>query len=363
MMRMGAVRAMTKWDAIGPVRIQVVCLFFFFQAEDGIRDLTVTGVQTCALPICRRRHARLAERRPGQPTARIPRPGRQPAPDGGRHATPALPPGAAVRRLAAGRVERAAQTVRRLDRFKHGVRPGVQRAGRHPGAVRPGTGALSVLAAGIEHQGVARERRPRCGPAAMGEPARHRTRPAQDGDAAVRHEPRRRRAGAARAGRRPPAVAAPSDNAPDVSAACRNHRRMSAQHLKLIAGGLVVLLLLWGGSELLSRGSDSVTESLALPALSQTDVDTISLVKGADSVVLARQAPAAWSVNGYRAAPDAVGEVFKALADTARPELVAQAASSFARLGVDSAAGRWLRLSRGREPLLQLVVGTRAQHL
>src|SRR6266496_3059061 len=26
-------------------------LFFFFQAEDGIRDLYVTGVQTCALPI------------------------------------------------------------------------------------------------------------------------------------------------------------------------------------------------------------------------------------------------------------------------------------------------------------------------
>src|SRR2546430_15232562 len=27
---------------------------FFFQAEDGIRDLTVTGVQTCALPISHR---------------------------------------------------------------------------------------------------------------------------------------------------------------------------------------------------------------------------------------------------------------------------------------------------------------------
>src|SRR5207248_5015234 len=27
---------------------------FFFQAEDGIRDRTVTGVQTCALPICPR---------------------------------------------------------------------------------------------------------------------------------------------------------------------------------------------------------------------------------------------------------------------------------------------------------------------
>src|SRR5436309_7188444 len=29
-----------------------ICVFFFFQAEDGIRDFHVTGVQTCALPIC-----------------------------------------------------------------------------------------------------------------------------------------------------------------------------------------------------------------------------------------------------------------------------------------------------------------------
>src|SRR2546429_1354514 len=28
--------------------------FFFFQAEDGIRDVAVTGVQTCALPISER---------------------------------------------------------------------------------------------------------------------------------------------------------------------------------------------------------------------------------------------------------------------------------------------------------------------
>src|SRR5450432_1652124 len=32
----------------------IVCLFFFFQAEDGIRYLIVTGVQTCALPILHR---------------------------------------------------------------------------------------------------------------------------------------------------------------------------------------------------------------------------------------------------------------------------------------------------------------------
>src|SRR3712207_2347523 len=34
----------------------ILCFFFFFffQAEDGIRDIGVTGVQTCALPICAR---------------------------------------------------------------------------------------------------------------------------------------------------------------------------------------------------------------------------------------------------------------------------------------------------------------------
>src|SRR2546430_3344419 len=70
----------------------VVSVFFFFQAEDGIRDLTVTGVQTCALPISvrgasapRGRHARsgipMPDVRPGRgaahephgdPTGRVP---------------------------------------------------------------------------------------------------------------------------------------------------------------------------------------------------------------------------------------------------------------------------------------------------
>src|SRR5207244_7428206 len=36
------------------LRVVQICniSFFFFQAEDGIRDDLVTGVQTCALPIC-----------------------------------------------------------------------------------------------------------------------------------------------------------------------------------------------------------------------------------------------------------------------------------------------------------------------
>src|SRR5256886_578558 len=42
------------WWSMSPLVRVTLLLFFFFQAEDGIRDLTVTGVQTCALPIYRR---------------------------------------------------------------------------------------------------------------------------------------------------------------------------------------------------------------------------------------------------------------------------------------------------------------------
>src|SRR2546425_11909096 len=44
-----------------------VCFFFFFfQAEDGIRDKLVTGVQTCALPIYRRARRQGGGRRCGR---------------------------------------------------------------------------------------------------------------------------------------------------------------------------------------------------------------------------------------------------------------------------------------------------------
>src|SRR5690349_24700602 len=52
----------------------MMLVFFFFQAEDGIRDLYVTGVQTCALPIWKARRrgdrAATAPLPPGGPAAR-----------------------------------------------------------------------------------------------------------------------------------------------------------------------------------------------------------------------------------------------------------------------------------------------------
>src|SRR5437763_6193137 len=71
-----------------------VVFFFFFQAEDGIRDTSVTGVQTCALPISRRD----ATPRPVPRTRSAPRPspGRWPAPrppeEEGRRGRPADTP-------------------------------------------------------------------------------------------------------------------------------------------------------------------------------------------------------------------------------------------------------------------------------
>src|SRR5256886_5244664 len=53
-MVMATYHAMVQKNVIPEYCADVVTLFeffFFFQAEDGIRDLTVTGVQTCALPI------------------------------------------------------------------------------------------------------------------------------------------------------------------------------------------------------------------------------------------------------------------------------------------------------------------------
>src|SRR3712207_7718847 len=62
--------------------------FFFFQAEDGIRDIGVTGVQTCALPICfvwlkarrvdRHRYAFLFERATAYCSERIAQPSTAP---------------------------------------------------------------------------------------------------------------------------------------------------------------------------------------------------------------------------------------------------------------------------------------------
>lgn len=134
---------------------------------------------------------------------------------------------------------------------------------------------------------------------------------------------------------------------------------MSPRQLRLIVLTLAVVLLLWGASERFSRGSDTVTGGFSLGAPAPSAVDTISLIKGKDSIVLAKQSATVWTVNGRRAAPDAVNELFQALHDSAPPELVAQDSSSFGRLNIDNAAGRRLRIRGAGKPLLDVIIGAR----
>src|SRR5690606_39812364 len=87
----------------------IVCFhsYFFFQAEDGIRDFHVTGVQTCALPICTARVR--TPRRPSRSSPRRPR-SRARAPRNSPHALTVRvtetrgPPNAAFRRSEERRV-------------------------------------------------------------------------------------------------------------------------------------------------------------------------------------------------------------------------------------------------------------------
>src|SRR5256885_8577931 len=86
-------------------------MFFFFQAEDGIRDYKVTGVQTCALPISRPARGRdpRPRRRPGLRRPALSRASR--ALRECRRAVPTAPPGGAARvpgRATARARERAA---------------------------------------------------------------------------------------------------------------------------------------------------------------------------------------------------------------------------------------------------------------
>src|SRR5688572_23748833 len=77
---------------------EMLYFFFFFQAEDGIRDLTVTGVQTCALPISGTLRARRDGRRADRAQAGGDAPARQ-VPVGGDGRRAAARPRSEERRV------------------------------------------------------------------------------------------------------------------------------------------------------------------------------------------------------------------------------------------------------------------------
>ena len=132
---------------------------------------------------------------------------------------------------------------------------------------------------------------------------------------------------------------------------------MSPKQLKQIAGGLLVLVVLWGGLKLFKRTSDTTTATFALLALKADDVDTVRIERSSDTLVITRRGPDAWSVNGRDASLAAVNDLFHALTGVTTAELVAQSAASHKDLGVDSASGKRLALIKGGKTLVDLIVG------
>lgn len=132
---------------------------------------------------------------------------------------------------------------------------------------------------------------------------------------------------------------------------------MSTKQLKQIAAGLLVLVLLWGGLKLFKKTSDTTTAKFALPTLTTSDVDTVRVTRASDTLLLAKQGPEAWSVNGMDASLSAVNDLLDALKGITTGEVVAQNAASHKDLGVDSASGKHLVITKGGKTLVDLIVG------
>jgi hypothetical protein len=131
---------------------------------------------------------------------------------------------------------------------------------------------------------------------------------------------------------------------------------MSANQLRVIALSLMVLICVWWGARLLSHGSDVVRGRLTLPTVNRDQTDSLIIRHGADTVRLARVGTT-WTVNGFRAGAEPVGQLFLAFHDTATPDLAAVSRSSFERMGVDSISGYWLEVWSGGRSTLRLIIG------
>ena len=136
---------------------------------------------------------------------------------------------------------------------------------------------------------------------------------------------------------------------------------MSARQLLRVGLLFVAVLVLWGAAALARRRgvAGAGGDGFRLPPMGRNTVDSVVLSRPGDTVVLARKDTATWTVNGHRAAPAAVAELFSALGDTAPgSELIAERRRSHAALGVDSAGTR-VRVTGGGRPVADLIVGQR----
>lgn len=137
---------------------------------------------------------------------------------------------------------------------------------------------------------------------------------------------------------------------------------MSRQQLQRIVIALVVLVFLWGVAAIFGGRETDELETLAIPTMTESSVDTIVIDRPGDTVVLARSPEGAWEVNGFRAAPSEVRSLFDALTDSSlTSERVARSAESHVRMGIDSAQGRRVTFRHDGATVAELVFGDRGR--
>jgi hypothetical protein len=138
---------------------------------------------------------------------------------------------------------------------------------------------------------------------------------------------------------------------------------MSAKLLLRLAVALGVLVVAWGVLALVRRPPSDSSVALALAKVDTAAVDSISLIKVRDTMVLSRApgARARWMANGFQSDSAGVQTLLKAIADTTnRTELVAESRTSHTRLGVTADSGTHLVVfGRGGAHVLDLVAGNR----
>lgn len=135
---------------------------------------------------------------------------------------------------------------------------------------------------------------------------------------------------------------------------------MSRSTLLRIAIGLAIAVLVWGVLAV-ARGpvSDRAT-GLALPRIDTAVVDTVALLKRADTTVLARGANGVWRANGYPAASGAITGLLRALADTTRwSELMSESRVMHRQMGVTADSGERVRVAGHGHTWLDLMTGKR----
>jgi hypothetical protein len=132
---------------------------------------------------------------------------------------------------------------------------------------------------------------------------------------------------------------------------------MNAQMVKRLAGVLAALVVVWLGMSLVRRSRRDSAGRLALTRFDPATADQALIVRGTDTLRFVRQG-GAWDVNGHPADATLVGKMLQALADTAaQSELVAQNASSFRALGLDSGDAQRVSVLRGGRTVAQLLLG------